>query len=164
LLACLQRLDASGTFPNSLRIAGGHLVSGESLYVSSTNSVRLPSASAQEAGSRTEAVLVWQLAAAAGETAIVPFLPTKGYAILCFRMSLCQSRLPPDPVLATLTPREERVLRMRFGIGLNTDHTLEQVGRQFSLTRERIRQIEGKALSKLKHPSRSGKARSFLDR
>ena len=57
-------------------------------------------------------------------------------------------------VLATLTPREERVLRMRFGIGMNTDHTLEEVGQQFSLTRERIRQIEAKALRKLKHPSR----------
>jgi RNA polymerase primary sigma factor len=67
-------------------------------------------------------------------------------------------------ILGTLTPREERVLRMRFGIGLKTDHTLEEVGQQFSLTRERIRQIEAKALSKLKHPSRSGKVRSFLDR
>ena len=66
-------------------------------------------------------------------------------------------------VLATLTPREERVLRMRFGIGMNTDHTLEEVGRQFSFTRERIRQIEAKALRKLKHPSRSRKLRSFLD-
>ena len=66
-------------------------------------------------------------------------------------------------VLATLTPREERVLRMRFGIGMNTDHTLEEVGRQFSVTRERIRQIEAKALRKLKHPSRSRQLRSFLD-
>ena len=66
-------------------------------------------------------------------------------------------------VLASLTPREERVLRMRFGIGMNTDHSLEQVGQQFSLTRERIRQIEAKALRKLKHPSRSWKFRSFLD-
>ncbi|MCS6758849.1 MAG: RNA polymerase sigma factor RpoD [Candidatus Devosia euplotis] len=66
-------------------------------------------------------------------------------------------------VLASLTPREERVLRMRFGIGMNTDHTLEEVGRQFSVTRERIRQIEAKALRKLKHPSRSRKMRSFLD-
>ncbi|HSE79958.1 MAG TPA: RNA polymerase sigma factor RpoD [Alphaproteobacteria bacterium] len=66
-------------------------------------------------------------------------------------------------VLATLTPREERVLRMRFGIGMNTDHTLEEVGQQFSVTRERIRQIEAKALRKLKHPSRSRKPRSFLD-
>jgi RNA polymerase primary sigma factor len=66
-------------------------------------------------------------------------------------------------VLASLTPREERVLRMRFGIGLNTDHTLEEVGQQFSVTRERIRQIEAKALRKLKHPSRSRKLRSFLD-
>ena len=66
-------------------------------------------------------------------------------------------------VLSTLTPREERVLRMRFGIGMNTDHTLEEVGQQFSVTRERIRQIEAKALRKLKHPSRSRKLRSFLD-
>ncbi len=60
-------------------------------------------------------------------------------------------------MLASLTPREERVLRMRFGIGMNTDHTLEEVGQQFSVTRERIRQIEAKALRKLKHPSRSRK-------
>ncbi|MGH7080518.1 MAG: RNA polymerase sigma factor RpoD, partial [Acetobacteraceae bacterium] len=66
-------------------------------------------------------------------------------------------------VLSTLTPREERVLRMRFGIGMNTDHTLEEVGQQFNVTRERIRQIEAKALRKLKHPSRSRKLRSFLD-
>ncbi|USO01338.1 MAG: RNA polymerase sigma factor RpoD [Alphaproteobacteria bacterium] len=66
-------------------------------------------------------------------------------------------------ILATLTPREERVLRMRFGIGMNTDHTLEEVGQQFTVTRERIRQIEAKALRKLKHPSRSRKLRSFLD-
>ena len=66
-------------------------------------------------------------------------------------------------VLASLTPREERVLRMRFGIGTNSDHTLEEVGQQFNVTRERIRQIEAKALRKLKHPSRSRKLRSFLD-
>jgi RNA polymerase primary sigma factor len=66
-------------------------------------------------------------------------------------------------VLATLTPREERVLRMRFGIGTNTGHTLEEVGQQFSVTRERIRQIEAKALRKLKRPSQSRKLRSFLD-
>ena len=66
-------------------------------------------------------------------------------------------------ILSTLTPREERVLRMRFGIGMNTDHTLEEVGQQFSVTRERIRQIEAKALRKLKHPSRSRKLRSFID-
>ena len=66
-------------------------------------------------------------------------------------------------VLASLTPREERVLRMRCGVGMNTDHTLEEVGQQFSVTRERIRQIEAKALRKLKHPSRSRKLRSFLD-
>jgi RNA polymerase primary sigma factor len=66
-------------------------------------------------------------------------------------------------ILASLTPREERVLRMRFGIGMNTDHTLEEVGQQFAVTRERIRQIEAKALRKLKHPIRSRKLRSFLD-
>ena len=66
-------------------------------------------------------------------------------------------------VLAFLTPREERIIRMRFGIGMNKDHTLEEVGQQFSVTRERIRQIEAKALRKLKHPSRSRKLRSFLD-
>jgi RNA polymerase primary sigma factor len=66
-------------------------------------------------------------------------------------------------ILASLTPREERVLRMRFGIGMNTDHTLEEVGQQFSVTRERIRQIEAKALRKLKHPSRSRKLRGFLN-
>ena len=66
-------------------------------------------------------------------------------------------------ILASLTPREERVLRMRFGIGMNTDHTLEEVGQQFAVTRERIRQIEAKALRKLKHPSRSRKLRGFLN-
>jgi RNA polymerase primary sigma factor len=66
-------------------------------------------------------------------------------------------------MLASLTPREERIVRMRFGIGMNSDHTLEEVGKQFSLTRERIRQIEAKALRKLKHPSRSRELRSFLD-
>ena len=66
-------------------------------------------------------------------------------------------------VLDTLTPREAKVLRMRFGIEMNTDHTLEEVGKQFDVTRERIRQIEAKALRKLKHPSRSRKLRSFLD-
>ena len=66
-------------------------------------------------------------------------------------------------VLATLTPREEKVLRMRFGIEMSTDHTLEEVGKQFDVTRERIRQIEAKALRKLKHPSRSDKLRSFID-
>ena len=66
-------------------------------------------------------------------------------------------------VLASLTPREERVLRMRFGIGMNTDHTLEEVGQQFSVTRERIRQIEAKALRKLRHPSRSKQLKSFIE-
>ena len=66
-------------------------------------------------------------------------------------------------VLASLTPREERVLRMRFGLGMNKDHTLEEVGLQFSVTRERIRQIEAKALRKLRHPSRSRMLRSFLN-
>ena len=67
-------------------------------------------------------------------------------------------------LLASLTPREERIVRMRFGLGMNSDHTLEEVGQQFSVTRERIRQIEAKALRKLKHPSRSSMLRSFLDR
>ena len=66
-------------------------------------------------------------------------------------------------ILSSLTPREAKVLRMRFGIDMNTDHTLEEVGKQFDVTRERIRQIEAKALRKLKHPSRSRKLRSFLD-
>jgi RNA polymerase primary sigma factor len=66
-------------------------------------------------------------------------------------------------VLASLTPREERIVRMRFGIGINSDHTLEEVGQQFSVTRERIRQIEAKAIRKLRHPSRSRELRSFLD-
>ena len=66
-------------------------------------------------------------------------------------------------ILSTLTPREERVLRMRFGVGMNTDHTLEEVGLQFSVTRERIRQIEAKALRKLKHPTRARKLKTFLD-
>ncbi len=70
---------------------------------------------------------------------------------------------PRSRELACLTAREERVLRMRFGIGMNTDHTLEEVGQQFSVTRERIRQIEAKALRKLKHPSRSRTLRSLLD-
>jgi RNA polymerase primary sigma factor len=68
-----------------------------------------------------------------------------------------------DSILDTLTPREAKVLRMRFGIGMNTDHTLEEVGKQFDVTRERIRQIEAKALRKLRHPSRSEHLRSFLD-
>jgi RNA polymerase primary sigma factor len=76
---------------------------------------------------------------------------------------LSNLRVTTTRVLASLTPREERVLRMRFGIGMNTDHTLEEVGQQFSVTRERIRQIEAKALRKLKHPSRSRVLRSFLD-
>jgi len=66
-------------------------------------------------------------------------------------------------ILSSLTPREERVLRMRFGIGMNTDHTLEEVGKQFSVTRERIRQIEAKALKKLRHPTRSKKMKAFLN-
>ncbi len=74
-----------------------------------------------------------------------------------------QGREATTRVLASLTRREERVLRLRFGIGMNTDHTLEEVGQEFSLPPERIRQIEAKALRKLKHPSRSRKLRSFLD-
>ena len=68
-----------------------------------------------------------------------------------------------ESVLKTLTPREEKVIKMRFGVGDGSEHTLEEVGQQFSVTRERIRQIEAKALRKLKHPSRSRKMRSFLD-
>ena len=68
-----------------------------------------------------------------------------------------------DGVLCSLTAREAKVLRMRFGIGMNTDHTLEEVGKQFDVTRERIRQIEAKALRKLRHPSRSGHLKTFLD-
>ena len=70
---------------------------------------------------------------------------------------------PWQPRLATLTPREERIIRMRFGLGLTSDHTLEEVGQQFSVTRERIRQIEAKALRKLKHPTRSRVLRTYLD-
>ena len=91
------------------------------------------------------------------------FIEDKG-AILPIDAAIQQNlRETTTRVLASLTPREERVLRMRFGIGMNTDHTLEEVGQQFSVTRERIRQIEAKALRKLKHPSRSRKLRSFLD-
>ena len=75
---------------------------------------------------------------------------------------MCSSDLPTR-ILSSLTPREERVLRMRFGIGMNSDHTLEEVGQQFSVTRERIRQIEAKALRKLKHPTRARKLKTFLD-
>ena len=72
-------------------------------------------------------------------------------------------QLATDEVLSSLTAREAKVLRMRFGIGMNTDHTLEEVGKQFDVTRERIRQIEAKALRKLRHPSRSSHMKSFLD-
>ena len=100
---------------------------------------------------------------------------TRSFVIIVDRATLATTIIPVDAaiqanlketvtrVLASLTPREERVLRMRFGIGMNTDHTLEEVGQQFSVTRERIRQIEAKALRKLKHPSRSRRLRSFLD-
>ena len=74
-----------------------------------------------------------------------------------------RNAIEPPAAVTWLTPREERVLRMRFGIGMNTDHTLEEVGQQFSVTRERIRQIEAKALRKLRHPSRANFLRSFLD-
>jgi RNA polymerase primary sigma factor len=86
------------------------------------------------------------------------------YAVLPLEAAIhANLRETTTRVLSSLTPREERVLRMRFGIGMNTDHTLEEVGQQFSVTRERIRQIEAKALRKLKHPSRSRKLKSFLD-
>ncbi|WP_119422420.1 RNA polymerase sigma factor RpoD [Desertibaculum subflavum] len=91
------------------------------------------------------------------------FIPDTNAVIPVDAAILSNLRETTTRVLATLTPREERVLRMRFGIGMNTDHTLEEVGQQFSVTRERIRQIEAKALRKLKHPSRSRKLRSFLD-
>ncbi|MGF1475384.1 MAG: RNA polymerase sigma factor RpoD [Geminicoccaceae bacterium] len=91
------------------------------------------------------------------------FIEDKNAVMPLEAATLSNLREATTRVLATLTPREERVLRMRFGIGMNTDHTLEEVGQQFSVTRERIRQIEAKALRKLKHPSRSRKLRSFLD-
>ena len=88
----------------------------------------------------------------------------------CVVVNNCLEKIKQDEikekislVLSTLTEREERVLRMRFGVGMNTDHTLEEVGLQFSVTRERIRQIEAKALRKLKHPSRSKQLKSFLE-
>ncbi len=91
------------------------------------------------------------------------FIEDKNVVLPIDAAILANLRETTTRVLASLTPREERVLRMRFGIGMNTDHTLEEVGQQFSVTRERIRQIEAKALRKLKHPSRSRKLRSFLD-
>ena len=78
-------------------------------------------------------------------------------------MSAFLSSIKSPSELSSLTPREERVLRMRFGIGMNSDHTLEEVGQQFSVTRERIRQIEAKELRKLKHPTRARKLKTFLD-
>ncbi len=91
------------------------------------------------------------------------FIEDKGAIIPLDAAVQANLREAATRVLSSLTPREERVLRMRFGIGMNTDHTLEEVGQQFNVTRERIRQIEAKALRKLKHPSRSRKLRSFLD-
>jgi len=91
------------------------------------------------------------------------FIEDKGAVIPLDAAIQANLREATTRVLSSLTPREERVLRMRFGIGMNTDHTLEEVGQQFNVTRERIRQIEAKALRKLKHPSRSRKLRSFLD-
>lgn len=91
------------------------------------------------------------------------FIEDKNAVVPVDAAVLSNLRETTTKVLASLTPREERVLRMRFGIGMNTDHTLEEVGQQFAVTRERIRQIEAKALRKLKHPSRSRKLRSFLD-
>ena len=85
-------------------------------------------------------------------------IPTPGDAVTSLNLAEQTQR-----VLATLTPREEKVLRMRFGIGEKSDHTLEEVGRNFSVTRERIRQIEAKALRKLRHPSRAKRLRSFVD-
>ncbi|MBM3603136.1 MAG: sigma-70 family RNA polymerase sigma factor, partial [Alphaproteobacteria bacterium] len=91
------------------------------------------------------------------------FIEDKGALLPQDASILSNLRETTTKILASLTPREERVLRMRFGIGMNMDHTLEEVGQQFSVTRERIRQIEAKALRKLKHPSRSRLLRSFLD-
>jgi RNA polymerase sigma factor (sigma-70 family) len=106
----------------------------------------------------------------AGREAIIAGLcesPLTFQAIIIWHDELSEGKIllreTTTRVLASLTPREERVLRMRFGIGMNTDHTLDQIGQQFSVTRERIRQIEAKALRKLKHPSRSRVLRTFLD-
>ena len=98
-----------------------------------------------------------------GDSAIGDFIEDKNALSPMEAAVQANLREQTTRVLSTLTPREERVLRMRFGIGMNTDHTLEEVGQQFSVTRERIRQIEAKALRKLKHPTRSRKLRSFLD-
>ncbi|MDW9481167.1 RNA polymerase sigma factor RpoD [Sinorhizobium meliloti] len=97
------------------------------------------------------------------DSSLGDFLEDKNALLPIDAAILSNLRETTTRVLSTLSPREERVLRMRFGIGMNTDHTLEEVGQQFSVTRERIRQIEAKALRKLKHPSRSRKLRSFLD-
>ncbi len=98
-----------------------------------------------------------------GDSSVGDFIEDKNAIVPLDAAVLANLRQTTTKVLATLTPREERVLRMRFGIGMNTDHTLEEVGVQFSVTRERIRQIEAKALRKLKHPSRSRMLRTFLD-
>jgi RNA polymerase primary sigma factor len=98
-----------------------------------------------------------------GDSSIGDFIEDKGAMLPIDAAVAANLRATTTKVLATLTPREERVLRMRFGIGMNTDHTLEEVGVQFSVTRERIRQIEAKALRKLKHPSRSRALRTFLE-
>ena len=92
-----------------------------------------------------------------------PFFPGKSFQDICIAAVNASLRDVCKDILDTLTPREAKVLRMRFGIEMNTDHTLEEVGKQFDVTRERIRQIEAKALRKLRHPSRSEKLRSFLE-
>ena len=97
------------------------------------------------------------------DSSIGDFIEDKNAVLPLDAAVISNLRSATTKVLATLTPREERVLRMRFGIGMNSDHTLEEVGQQFSVTRERIRQIEAKALRKLKHPSRSRVLRTFLD-
>ena len=97
------------------------------------------------------------------DSSLGDFIEDKNAIIPVDAAVLANLRESTTRVLSSLTPREERVLRMRFGIGMNSDHTLEEVGQQFNVTRERIRQIEAKALRKLKHPSRSRKLRSFLD-
>jgi RNA polymerase primary sigma factor len=98
-----------------------------------------------------------------GDSSVGDFIEDKNAILPLDAAVQANLRETTTRVLASLTPREERVLRMRFGIGMNTDHTLEEVGMQFSVTRERIRQIEAKALRKLKHPSRSRALRTFLD-
>ena len=98
-----------------------------------------------------------------GDSSLGDLIEDKNIVLPIDAMIQSNLRETTTRLLASLTPREERIVRMRFGLGMNSDHTLEEVGQQFSVTRERIRQIEAKALRKLKHPSRSRDLRSFLD-